>query len=477
MLRKYNLFFIQGLFVFDLLMLCVCWVAAYVLRYHVEALRHLPLVGQRFEFNESTLPPFQRYLLLLVGIVVIWGLVFRFFGIYKPRRTKPLVSESIDILKAFTFGFMVLVVVNFFMSRDAFSRGCLVLFYILGLLVLNGSHLAFRIMLRRLRAKGYNLRHVLIVGDGKTAIEVARTLIAHREMGYRVIGLLSDDKQLVGGAIEEFPVVGTYAEVVDVVHERDPDEVIIALPAEKQTLFYTVLQGLGDELTNVHFVPDFMHIGSLRVSMDVFDGIPIMTMRTSPVFGWGRIAKRAFDIGVSAAVLAILSWLVALVALLVKLTSRGPVFYSQERMGLDGHTFRILKFRSMQQDAEATGVAGWTTKNDPRCTPIGRFLRRTNLDELPQLFNVLEGDMSLVGPRPERPVFVEQFRKHVPKYMLRHKIKAGMTGWAQVNGWRGDTSIEERIKHDIYYIENWSLGFDVRILLMTIWRGFINKEA
>lgn len=475
MLRKYSQFLVQGLFLFDLLLLCLCWVAAYAIRFYIPPLQQLPLVGGLFTYKE--LPHLERYLLLLVGIVVIWGLVFRFFGIYKPRRTKSLVSESADILKAFTLAFMVLVVINFFLMRDAFSRGCLAVFYVLGLALLNASHLSFRILLRRLRARGYNLRHVLIVGEGRTAIEVARTLIAHREMGYRIIGLLTEEKQQVGATLEGFPAIGTYAEVAGVVHERDPDEVIIALPAEKQNRFYDVLQSLGDELTNVHVVPDFMHVGSLRVSMDVFDGIPIMTMRTSPVFGWGGAGKRIFDAAVSLAFLLAFSWLLAIIALLVKLTSRGPVFYGQERMGLDGRTFRILKFRSMRQDAEAGGAAGWTTKDDPRRTLIGRLLRRTNLDELPQLFNVLTGDMSLVGPRPERPVFVEQFRKSIPKYMLRHKIKAGMTGWAQIHGWRGDTSIEERIKYDIYYIENWSLGFDVRILLMTLWRGFIRKKA
>lgn len=211
--------------------------------------------------------------------------------------------------------------------------------------------------------------------------------------------------------------------------------------------------------------------------MDELDGLPIVSLQSSPLYGWNSVFKRAFDLGFGSLILVMVSPLMALIALLIKLTSKGPVLYRQERVGMDGHTFEMLKFRTMKEDAESETGPVWAKENDSRRTSIGRFLRKTSLDELPQLFNVLKGEMSLVGPRPERPVFVEKFRNSIPSYALRHKIKAGMTGWAQVNGWRGNTSLEKRIEHDLYYIQNWSIGFDLRILFMTLWRGFFSKSA
>jgi exopolysaccharide biosynthesis polyprenyl glycosylphosphotransferase len=221
---------------------------------------------------------------------------------------------------------------------------------------------------------------------------------------------------------------------------------------------------------DVRLVPDLLHVATLRSSVEDFDGLPVISLRDSPLVGWAAIQKRVFDIIVSAALLLVASPVLALIALAVRVTSGPPVLYVQDRVGLDGRVFRMLKFRTMVRDAETAGPV-WASVVDPRATPIGGFLRRSGLDELPQLWNVLRGDMSLVGPRPERPVFIEQFRREVPGYMLRHTVKAGLTGWAQVHRWRGDTSLHERIEHDLYYIRNWSIGLDVRILLMTLWRS------
>jgi len=471
MLRKHSQFFVQVLFVFDLLLLCACWLLAYLIRFR------LSWVLARFPLVEDHTPPLRKYVPLLWGIVLVWGIVFKVFRIYKPRRTQPFLIELADIFKAFTFAFMAMVVVNFFLMRESFSRVWWGIFYLLGFTLLGLCHYAFRRTLRALRRRGYNLRHVLVVGAGRTALEVARSFQGHREMGFRVVGLLGPERDRVGTRIEGFPVIGTYEEVAEVVRERDLDEVILALPTSDQHRFTAILDSLGEELADIHIVPDFLHVGSMGVSAGMFDGIPFITFRTSPLAGWGRVLKRAFDVVTALAALILFSAPMLLIAFLVKATSRGPIFYRQERMGLDGRRFTMLKFRSMRVGAEQETGPVWARKGDERCTSIGRFLRRTSLDELPQLFNVLRGEMSMVGPRPERPVFVEKFRRAVPKYMLRHKIKAGITGWAQVNGWRGDTSIEERIRHDIHYIEHWSLWFDVRILLMTLWRGFLSRNA
>jgi Undecaprenyl-phosphate glucose phosphotransferase len=238
-----------------------------------------------------------------------------------------------------------------------------------------------------------------------------------------------------------------------------------------------ILDSLKDETTDIQLVPDIHEYVTLGCEVEDFDGLPIVNINDSPLAGWPALGKRVIDIALSGTALAFLSPLLAFIALCIKFSSRGRVLYTQERMGLDGRTFKMLKFRSMNEDAERSTGAVWANPKDHRRTPLGTFLRQTSLDELPQFWNVLRGDMSLVGPRPERPVFVQQFRKDIPHYMLRHKVKAGITGWAQVNGWRGNTSLDQRIQCDLYYIRNWSYLLDLKIIVLTLWKGFINKNA
>ena len=255
------------------------------------------------------------------------------------------------------------------------------------------------------------------------------------------------------------------------------DQVVIALPKEDSGYLEKILADLDDEIVTVRLIPDLLHVMTLRSSVEDLDGLPVINLRESPMVGWAGIQKRVFDVAATSAVLLVAAPMMALIAVAIWITSGRPILFAQERMGLDGRVFRMLKFRTMPTDAESETGPVWNTADDARATPLGSLLRKTSLDELPQLWNVLRGDMSLVGPRPERPVFIEEFRREIPGYMLRHKVKAGLTGWAQVHGWRGNTSLHERVEHDIYYIQNWTLGLDIRILLLTLWRGWLQRNA
>jgi Undecaprenyl-phosphate glucose phosphotransferase len=340
---------------------------------------------------------------------------------------------------------------------------------------LNLSHIVFREGLRFLRRRGYNLRHVLIIGTPRQVDELAQKLHAYRQFGLRIAGVFLTRQTSPGLMRFEGRYLNDTTELNRLVKSGAIDQVFVTLPLEQAEKLNEIQQWLDDEPITLHFIPDLGELAKLRGKMEEFDGLPIISLQSSPLHGWNSILKRIMDLSIGGLALAVFSPLMLLIAAGVKLTSSGPVLYRQERMGLDGKRFRILKFRTMVKNAEQATGPVWAATNDPRVTPFGRLLRATSLDELPQLINVIKGEMSLVGPRPERPVLIEYFRKSIPGYMLRHKVKAGMTGWAQVNGWRGNTSLESRIQHDLDYIGNWSLWRDLKILALTVFGGFRNK--
>jgi Undecaprenyl-phosphate glucose phosphotransferase len=280
----------------------------------------------------------------------------------------------------------------------------------------------------------------------------------------------------LGTTVMNVPVIGLFGDLDRVLNEKPVDQVILALPLEEQSQLRDIMEVLALRTIDVKVVPDLFNYVTLRGGLEEFGGLPIISLQGAPLEGWNRIAKRTFDILVASLALLFLSPVMLALSALVKLTSKGPIFFAQERMGMDGHLFHMFKFRTMRTDAEKDG-ARFATPNDDRRTPIGAFLRKTSLDEVPQFWNVFVGDMSLVGPRPERPVFIEEFKKQIPRYHLRHMVKSGITGWAQINGLRGDTSIKDRIDYDLYYIENWSLLFDLKILLRTALGGFLSRNA
>jgi Undecaprenyl-phosphate glucose phosphotransferase len=445
----------------DLFLIAVCWIWSYWIRFH------LPHV--------TDVPPFRDYALQLVPILVVWGIAFRTFDLYRPNRLGSRVSEWFDVAKASTLGALILVAIMTFMFRGyEYSRLVIILFLAQSIVAVSLARAALREALRFARRHGYNLRYAVVVGGGEPAAEVLRVLSRRRDLGIFVLGLLSDKREVP----ENVRWLGGIEDVRAVLDRQQVDIVFIALPHADASRLTTVLGGIGDDPIAIHLVPDVFSLVPARGGVEEFEMIPFIHLRESRLYGWNRVVKRAFDLAFGTLALVVAAPVMLAIAVALKLTSPGPVFYHQERMGVDGRRFRMLKFRTMQVNAEAESGPVWARPDDPRRTTLGVFLRRTSLDELPQLFNVLRGEMSLVGPRPERPSFVEEFRRRVPGYMLRHKVKAGITGWAQLNGWRGDTSIQKRIECDLYYIERWSLGFDLKILLQTIWYGFrINRNA
>jgi len=454
MLRRHSEIFRTVLLTADLLLAGASWLAAYVVRFAYPAPRGIP--------------PYEPYLVALLLVLPLWAWVFRNRGLYAPRRTDSLASEVTGVAGGATTVVLLLVAATFFVRSYYFSRGVIALFWGISVASVSGFRICARQALRALHRRGRSVSNVLVIGGGALAEQVIERIHEHPETGLRVAGVLAD----AAGAprVRGVPVLGGYADLKLLLQQSAASQVIVALSREESGHLEVLLGQLEDELVDVGLVPDLLHVATLRSSVEDFDGLPMISLREGPLVGWAAIQKRAFDVVVASVALLLAAPLLGLIALAIRLSSGAPVLYAQERMGLDGRLFRILKFRTMVRDAERVTGPVWARAGDPRETRIGGLLRRASLDELPQLWNVLRGDMSLVGPRPERPVFIEQFRREVPGYMLRHKVKAGLTGWAQVHRWRGDTSLHERVEHDLYYIQNWSLGLDVRILLMTLWR-------
>ena len=339
------------------------------------------------------------------------------------------------------------------------------------------SHLLVYTVLRKIRALGFNVRQVLIAGTGNLALSVAEKISLHPEYGFNVIGFLTAHTEEINSKLGGVRVLGSLNEISAAIHKYRIDQLFIALPLKAHDEMEALLDSLNEETVDIKIVPDFIKFMNLQSGVEDLDGLPIVGLSESPLYGWNTVVKRMSDIIFSSIFIIVSSPLLILLAILIKFESAGPIIYRQERVGLDGNIFEMFKFRSMQVGAEDETGPIWASKGDDRRTRLGSFLRKTSIDELPQLFNVLMGDMSLVGPRPEREVFVEEFKKSIPKYMLRLKMKAGLTGWAQVNGWRGNTSLDKRIEFDLYYIKHWSLLLDLKIIFMTLWKGFINPHA
>jgi Undecaprenyl-phosphate glucose phosphotransferase len=462
-LKQRSDFFQSLMMLSDLFFLSVAWWLAYVIRFETDF----------FPEPEPHLLP--HYIIAWLIILIVWTAVFHWLDFYRPRRLSGQHREIVEVLKGCSLAMLIFLGVLFLLRGVVLSRIVVLFFGVSSFIVLNLSHVVFREGLRFLRRRGYNLRHVLLIGTPRQVEQLLHKLQAYRQFGLNIAGVYLTQQAppemtpVPGGCLKDT------AELNRLVKSGTIDQIFVTLPLEQAGKLVEIQQWLDDEPITLHFIPDVGDLAKLRGRMEEFDGLPIISLQTSPLHGWNSILKRIMDLSIGGLALVFFSPLMLLIAMAIKLGSPGPIFYRQERMGLDGRRFRILKFRTMVKNAEQTTGPVWATADDPRVTPFGRILRATSLDELPQLINVLRGEMSLVGPRPERPVLINYFRKSIPKYMLRHKVKAGMTGWAQVNGWRGNTSLESRIQHDLDYIGNWSIWRDIKILALTVFGGFRNR--
>lgn len=419
----------------------------------------------------------KTYFNALYFLVPGYILLYYIFNMYTPKRATRRKYEIMAIVQANTVGVVLLIVVLYMIEQMHFSRVMLGIFYVLNITLTVLCRIMIRNILRYFRRKGYNLKYILLIGYSRAAEEYINRINANPQWGYVIRGIL-DDRIPSGTIYKGVKVVGRIENIKYILPENKLDEIAITLALEE----YDSLEYIVDlcEKSGVHtkFIPDYTSLVPSHPYTEDLMGLPVINIRYVPLtntLNW--VLKRAVDIVGSLIGIIVASPIMLAAALAVRFTSPGPVLFKQERVGLHNKTFQMYKFRTMEMQKPSFEQKAWTVKDDPRVTKVGKLLRRTSLDELPQLFNILLGEMSLVGPRPERPQFVEKFKEEIPRYMIKHQVRPGLTGWAQINGYRGDTSIRKRIEYDLYYIENWTLSFDIKIMFLTIFKGFINKNA
>lgn len=467
MIKDNQKVFNRLLTIMDAALTAVSLILAYIIKFYI--LNDGPGVG---------VLPIGDYIMLLVFIVP--GYIFLYYrcGVYAPKRTVRRRYEIYGIVKANTIGLAALIIILYMIIREInFSRSVMAFFYVLNVFLTASARIVLRKSLQTIRSKGYNLKHILLVGYSRAAEEYIDRILDNPQWGYVVCGIL-DDHIPSGTLYKGVKVLGSTGNLEIILPENKLDEIAITLSLKDYDLLESIVGICEKSGVHTKFIPDYNKLIPTRPYTEDLMGLPVINIRYVPLTNTGNIVtKRIIDIVGSLVGIILTSPVMLAAAVLVKLSSPGPVIFKQERVGLHNKSFYMYKFRSMEQQPPGEEKKAWTVKNDPRVTGIGRFLRRTSLDELPQLFNILKGDMSLVGPRPERPLFVEKFREEIPRYMVKHQVRPGLTGWAQVNGLRGDTSIRKRIEYDIYYIENWTIGFDIKIIFMTFFTGFINKNA
>ena len=421
--------------------------------------------------------PMQTYMQALLPLVVGYLLLYSKLDLYSTRRASGRKRELINVIKANTVGALLFMMFLYLINQPDFSRQMIFIFWGVCICLETIVRNLMRALMMFWWKKGYNLRYVLLVGYSGTAQSYINKVLLNPQWGYVIRGIL-DDKAERGTEYKGIKVLGTIDNLPLILPENKLDEIAITLPLGQYGRLKEIV-GLCEK-SGVHtkFIPDYEGIIPNRPYTEDIQGLPVINIRRVPLNNTiNSVIKRLVDIVGSLVGIILASPIMIVSAILIKATSDGPVIFAQERVGLHNKPFQMYKFRTMIEQTEAEEAQGWTTKDDPRVTSVGKFLRRTSLDELPQLFNIFVGQMSLVGPRPERPQFVEKFREEIPRYMIKHQVRPGLTGWAQINGLRGDTSIEKRIEHDLYYIENWTLEFDIKIIFLTIFRGFINKNA
>ncbi len=455
----------------DALLIALALSFSYYLRFE-SPLKEIDL----FSVEGYYLDIFQ-YLRMLIFIIPGYLIIYHFCNLYSPKRSRSKHAELWDLAKANAIGITFFTALLFFMKTTNFARLLLIIFFLTN----TTFDFVFRFVLIRvlmlLRRKGFNLKHVLIVGYSRAAERYIDRLIGNPEWGYYIHGILDDTKE-PGETYKGVPIIGTINILNDILPKNNLDEIAIALSINEYAKLEQIVGTCEKSGVHTKFIPDYNNIIPTRPYTEDLNGLPVINIRKVPLTNtFNKLLKRIIDMFGALVAIIIFSIPMIVVSIIIKTTSKGPLIFSQTRIGLHNREFKMYKFRSMEQQKAEKEKKAWTTINDPRVTPIGRFIRKTSIDELPQLFNVLRGEMSLIGPRPERPFFVEKFKEEIPRYMIKHQVRPGLTGWAQINGFRGDTSIRGRIDHDLYYIENWTLGLDIKILFLTFFKGFVNKNA
>ena len=419
---------------------------------------------------------FQSYLLFLTfGVIPVYLILYFSFGLYKPKRTyKNIFSEASQIVKVNIVAFFILVSVLFIINQPNFSRIMLFLLAIIATFFSIIERFTVRSFLMNIRSNNRNLKHILVVGDNELAFTFAKKIRDNPYLGFSISGFLGREEH-VGNIVEGSKVIGSFEDINDVLENNSYDRVVLAIPLKYYYKINSLVESCEKVGIKAEIIPDYIRYFPAQPSVDMIEDIPIINIRYVPLDDeFNKVIKLISDYIISIIAIIVTSPVMLVTALAIKLTSPGPVIFKQERMGYSGETFMMYKFRSMNVQDPSDEKSEWTTKDDPRKTKVGDFIRRTSIDELPQFFNVLKGDMSVVGPRPERPYFVEQFKQTIPKYMVKHQVKPGLTGWAQIHGCRGDTSIKKRIEFDIEYVENWHIGLDLAIMIKTALKKNLN---
>lgn len=452
--------------ILDALVIALSYILAWIIRF----------LGP-FSLNAVRALSLEHYMLYLLLIVPLYLILYYAFHLYTPKRVQGRRYEVANIMKANSIGLMLLMMGLYLFKIIDFARGMLIIFYVINIIIEVIERNFIRLLLRGMRKRGFNQKHILLVGYSRAAEEYIDRIIANPQWGYQVRGVL-DDNVPSGNVYRGVKVIGSIANLDVILPANRLDEIAITLGLDEYFRLEEIVAQCEKSGVHTKFIPDYHNIIPTKPYTEDILGLPVVNIRYVPLSNtFNALIKRIMDIVGAMGLIVLFSPVMLIAAALVKLTSKGPLIYKQERVGLHNRTFMMYKFRSMEVQKESDEKKAWTIKNDPRVTPIGKFMRKTSIDELPQFFNVLKGNMSLVGPRPERPFFVEKFREEIPRYMVKHQVRPGVTGWAQINGYRGDTSIKKRIECDLYYIENWTIGLDIKILLLTVFKGFINKNA
>lgn len=452
----------------DALVVIASWMLAWVIQFKI--------------LGETTGLTFRQYMVVLVFLVPVYLTLYMAFSLYTTKSVRRKQVELGKIAQADTIGLLIFLA-GMYLTRsssditDNYSRRMLFYFYVINIAMEGLVRNFIRLGLQRLRRKGFNQKHMLLVGYSRAAEEYVDRMKANPEWGYELMGILDDNVEC-GMRYRGVQVVGRTEEIEELLDRTSPDEIAITLGLSEYSKLEHIVAVCEKSGVHTKFVPDYNNIIPTRPYTEDIDGLPVINIRHVPLTNtFNAVLKRVMDFAGGLAAIILFSPVMLITAIAIKATSPGPLIYTQERVGLHNKNFRMYKFRSMDVQSPKKERGAWTVPDDPRVTPIGKIIRKTSIDELPQLFNVLKGDMSLVGPRPERPFFVEKFREEIPRYMIKHQVRPGMTGWAQINGYRGNTSIRKRIEYDLYYIENWTPGFDIKILFLTIFKGFVNKNA